>query len=122
MKMGGMNHFLYPLKKIGDQPRSIFGDVSTKALINMFLKSGSKKEDLEAQIFGGAYNAEYSSTDIGKENIESAKEVLKNKKIKIASSDTGGGKGRKIIFDTSTNEIVIIRVDKLRQTDWFPYK
>lgn len=122
LKIGGMNHFLYPQKQIDDERKSIFGDISTKTLINMFLKLGSKKENLEAQIFGGAYNSEFSLSDIGKENINTAKEVLKNNRIKIASWDTGGDKGRKIIFNSSTNEIVIIRVENLRQTDWFPYK
>jgi chemotaxis protein CheD len=120
-KTGGMNHFLYPDKKHHDQPRSIFGNISTKALIKMMIKNGSRKKHLEAQIFGGAFNDQISSENIGKKNILTARQILIKENIKITSEDTGGNKGRKVIFDTFTNEIVIIRVDKLRQTDWYPY-
>ncbi|MDY0362805.1 MAG: chemotaxis protein CheD [Desulforegulaceae bacterium] len=120
-KTGGMAHFLYPEIHIEDQPRAIYGDVSIKALIKMFINIGSKKESLEAQIFGGAFNKSHSNKNIGKNNILSAQKILIRERIPITSEDTGGEKGRKIIFDTHTNEIVILKVEKLRQSDWYPY-
>ncbi|MCB9480210.1 MAG: chemotaxis protein CheD [Desulfobacteraceae bacterium] len=120
-KTGGMTHFLYPEKLDTDKPRAIYGDVSTLTLIKMLLAKGSKKKYLEAQLFGGAFNSKYSSEDIGKSNILSARKILERENIPLASEDTGGEKGRKIIFDTYTNEIVILKVDKLRQSDWYPY-
>ena len=120
-KSGAMSHFLYPSIKNGDIPRSIYGDVSTKALINFFLKEGSRKKNMEAQIFGGAFNSSVSPSDIGKKNVESAKKILLRENINLVSEDIGGTKGRKIVFDTKTNEIVVIRVDNLRKTDWYPY-
>jgi len=120
-KIGGMSHFLYPEKLSTDKPRAIYGDVSIMTLIKMLLAKGSKKKYLEAQIFGGGFNTRYSNEDIGKSNISSAKKILIKEEIVLVSEDTGGEKGRKIIFDTHTNEIVILKVDKLRQSDWYPY-
>lgn len=122
IKIGGMNHFLYPEIEKGDSPRSIYGNVAIKTLIKMFLHAGSKRKNIEAQIFGGAFNREISVMDVGKKNIDCAKKILIKERINITSEDTGGNRGRKVIFDTMTNEVVVIRVDKLRQTDWFPYE
>jgi chemotaxis protein CheD len=121
MKKGGMTHFLYPEKNEADKPTAIFGDISTRTLIKMLLRKGSRKKYLEAQIFGGAFNNEFSDEDIGKRNILSARKILAGQNIPVTSEDTGGQKGRKIIFDTHTNEIVILKVDKLRKSDWYPY-
>lgn len=121
-RIGGMNHFLLPSPDRDFPPKTIYGDIATGTLIKMFFKRGSKKTDLEAQIFGGSFNDTYSEKDIGKLNIIKAREVLKKFGLQFASEDVGGIKGRKIIFDSYTNEIAIIRVDKLRQSDWFPYQ
>lgn len=116
-----MSHFLYPEKNSDDKPRAIYGDVSIKTLIKIIINKGSQKKHLEAQIFGGAFNNQYSNENIGVKNILSAKKILTKENISITSEDTGGEKGRKIVFDTHTNEIVILKVDKLRQSDWYPY-
>jgi chemotaxis protein CheD len=34
----------------------------------------------------------------------------------------GGEKGRKIIFNTTTNEIAVVKVDKVREEDGYPYE
>jgi chemotaxis protein CheD len=121
LRAGGMNHFLYPLKSASERSTAVFGDISTKTLINMLISHGAKKEFLEAQIFGGAFNKEFSDENIGKQNIMTAKKILLKANIEIKSEDTGGQKGRKIIFDTHTNEIIVLKVDKLRKSDWYPY-
>lgn len=121
-KIGGMNHFLYPNVKTDDEPRSVFGDVATRTLIKMFFEMGSRKRNLVAQIFGGAHNGDFSSENIGISNVNSAKKILNKEQIRIISEDTGGSVGRKIIFDTKTNESVVLKVNSLRKSDWFPYK
>jgi chemotaxis protein CheD len=39
----------------------------------------------------------------------------------IVSKDVGGQKGRKVIINTDMNQTVVVKVDKLRVGDWYPY-
>lgn len=121
-KVGGMNHFELPLATDSDQATARFGNVATITLIRMMIHDGSKIKNLEAQILGGAHNSKVSPKDIGFENIMAAKRILTRERIRITSEDVRGGKGRKIIFNTATNEIAVFKVDKLRDSDWYPFK
>ena len=118
---GGMNHFQNPKTTTPENSTARFGNISTMALVNIMIKGGSKTENLEAQIIGGSFNPEFSKKDIGKKNIKEAKKVLKKKKVKIVSEDIGGTKGRKVIFNTMSNEVAVVKVDGLRESDWYPY-
>jgi chemotaxis protein CheD len=51
-----------------------------------------------------------------------ARKILAKERINITSEDVGGEKGRKIVFNTHTNEMAVIKVDKLRTVDWYPYE
>jgi chemotaxis protein CheD len=120
-KTGGMNHFLFPYIERRRKTTAQYGNIAVLTLIRMMTANGSDISNLEAQIFGGAFNREYSKKDIGKDNLQIARHMLAGKKIKIVSEDTGGELGRKIIFNTGTYEIVILKVDRLRVSDWYPY-
>ena len=121
-KIGGMNHFQFPIIRSPQKATARYGNIAVSTLINLMIEEGSKSEHLEAQILGGAYHPEIADRNIGKENIEVAKKVLTKKKIRIVSEDVGGEKGRKIIFNTNTNEIAVVKVDNVRQEDWYPYE
>lgn len=121
LKFGGMNHFRFPFTKDQKRATALYGNVSTISLIRMILKSGSKEKNLEAQIYGGAFNPEISDVDIGSENTNIAKTVLKRFGVEIVSEDIGGLRGRKVVFNTQTNEIIAIKVEKIREMDWYPY-
>ncbi len=121
LKTGGMNHFLFPYSGGRRKTTALYGNVSVLTLIRMMAGKGSKLSDLEAQIFGGAFNGEYSKKDIGKDNFKSARHILSGKRIKIISEDVGGELGRKIVFNTGTCETGILKVGRLRESDWFPY-
>jgi len=51
-----------------------------------------------------------------------ARKILIREMISIASEDVGGEKGRKIVFNTDMSEIAVIKVEKLRNKDWYPYE
>jgi chemotaxis protein CheD len=121
-KIGGMNHFQFPVVRSPKQATARYGNVAVSTLINLMIKEGSKNEHLEAQILGGAYNPEIADKNVGLENIKIAKKILTKKKIRIVSEDVGGEKGRKIVFNTNTNELAVVKVDKVRQEDWYPYE
>jgi chemotaxis protein CheD len=85
------------------------------------IRDGSKKKNLEAQIFGGAYNRVASFKDVGRENVRVARRILARQGIRVVSEDIGGEKGRKVIFDSVKNEVAVLKVDRLRKGDWHPY-
>ena len=121
-KVGGMNHFLYPTAENDQEATAIFGDAATLNLIRMMVQYGSKRKDLEAQIIGGAYNPGISSTNMGRQNVMTARRILARQRVKVVSEDIGGALGRKIVFHTNINEIAILKVENIRQSDWYPYE
>jgi len=121
-KIGGMNHFQFPVIRSPKQATARYGNVAVFTLINLMINEGSEPEHIEAQILGGAYHPEITEKNIGLENIKVAKKILTKKKIRIVSEHVGGEKGRKIIFNTNTNEVAVVKVDKIRQEDWYPYE
>ncbi|MCP4024163.1 MAG: chemotaxis protein CheD [Desulfobacteraceae bacterium] len=121
-KMGGMNHFLFPIVGLKEKTTARYGNVAIHTLVRLMLEGGSLVKNMEAQLFGGAYNSKVSVRDIGRENYVSARNILSQKRIKIVSEDVGGELGRKIVFNTSNYEIVILKVERLRDSDWYPYE
>lgn len=121
-KVGGMNHYQYPVIRDRSQATSRYGNVATLTLIQMMLDNGSKLKHLKAQIFGGAHNREPASRNIGAENIRVARKILNKKKIPVVSEDVGGEIGRKIVYKTDSNETIVIKVENIRAGDWFPYE
>lgn len=121
-RLGGMNNFNYPLITVKGETTTMYGNIAMNTLIRIKLSRGSNIKNLEAQLFGGAYNPDLQTNDIGKENIAIAKQILLKYQIPIVSEDIRGQKGRKIIFQTATNDVAVLKVDTLRREDWYPYK
>jgi chemotaxis protein CheD len=121
-RVGGMNHFQFPYIQDKRYATARYGNVATLNLIHMMLEEGSNIKHLEAQLLGGAYNPEIFPEDIGRDNIMIAKKILSKKQVRIVSEDVGGRIGRKIVFNTHTNEISVLKVQKLRKGDWYPYE
>jgi chemotaxis protein CheD len=121
LKTGGMNHFLFPYVNGREKTTALYGNVAVLTLIRMMAGNGSKISNLEAQVFGGAFNTEVSKRDIGRDNLRTARHILSRQKIRIVSEDVGGELGRKIVFNTATYEIGILKVGRLRESDWYPY-
>ncbi len=51
-----------------------------------------------------------------------ARKILVKACVRVVCEDVGGEKGRKIVFNTETNEIAVLKADKLRKEDWYPYE
>lgn len=119
LQMGGMNHFSKP--RTSDQSKATpqYGNVAISALVRMMDEAGSRRRDVVAQVLGGGTPEEVEGPWIGDENVSIAREVLARKGIRIVSEDVGGSVGRKIVFDTGTGEIAVLKVHKLRATDWY---
>jgi chemotaxis protein CheD len=120
-RIGGINHYRYPFTRDRKNSTAYYGNVAIITLIRMLCEDGSKMKHLKAQLFGGAHNSRISSRDIGSENVRVAKKILDSKKVPVISEDVGGQVGRKVVFRTDINEIIVIKVENLRSGDWFPY-
>jgi chemotaxis protein CheD len=117
-----MNHFQYPKAGSSKESTARYGNVSTLTLIRLMTSEGSKTKHLEAQIFGGSHKPDVSTKNIGRENVKMVRRVLARERIKVVSEDVGGELGRKVIFDTTDNTVAVIRVEKIRKDDWYPYQ
>jgi len=121
LKTGGMYHFLFPRANAGEKATALYGNIAVPVLIKMMMENGSQRAHLEAQIFGGAFNTEASAMDIGRDNFRTARQILDRKRIRVVSEDVGGSIGRKVVFNTNSYEIGILKVNRLRDSDWYPY-
>lgn len=121
-RIGGMNLYKLPVSKNDQSPYPIYGNIATKALVIMLLKQGSKRRHLCSQIFGGAFNPEVSDRDVGRENIAMARQILHRMGITIVSEDVGGALGRKIVFNTLTSDVAVLKTGEVRRSDWYPYQ
>lgn len=120
-KFGGMNLFLLPFINKKGKTTPIYGNVACVTLIRMMKEWGASTRHLEAQLFGGARYPNSPDRDIGQENVRTARKILSRYAISLVSEDVGGEKGRKVVFNSGTNETAVLKVDTLRNEDWYPY-
>ncbi len=121
LHQGGINHFSLPIATKNDKDRAKYGNVSTRILIKTMFESGSHHEDIIAQIVGGAHREENPNDKLGIENIQVAKTILDKAGIAITSEDIGGNLGRKIVFDIHTGHLMVMKVHKIRNSDWIDH-
>lgn len=115
---GAMNHFLYPRTSDKSQATAQYGNVATLKLINMMAGAGVSEKTMVAHIYGGSFPEGAKGHNVGVDNIEVARRVLKKKAIKVVSEDVGGTMGRKILFDIQTGHVAVLKVNQLRRSDW----
>lgn len=118
LQCGGMNHFLRPWTRDADEATPQYGNVATAALIKIMEDAGCQRQNMVAQITGGAVPDGIEGAGIGSGNVEVAREILTRKGIALVSEDTGGKMGRKLIYDTFTGQLVVLKVHKIRRSDW----
>ena len=84
----------------------------------MMEAEGCEAKDIVGQILGGACPEDAKEAGLGEENVAVARSVLHKKGIAIVSEDVGGNMGRKVVFDTETGQLMILKVHKIRDSDW----
>ncbi len=117
-RWGGINHFNRPACPRGEPTTARYGNVAVPALVIMLLSRGSRPDDLVAQILGGATSPNSTNEKLGAENIRIARKALGRAGIRVVSEDVGGTMGRKLAFDTRSGEIAVLKVHRLRRSDW----
>ena len=114
-KVGGLAHFLEGSTRDPARATARYGNVAIPHLVSL-MRRWTSGVSFEAQIYGGASREISSPTGEGNANI--ARKILDHLGIPVASSDTGGTKGRKIVFDTRSGHVAVVKVHTLRETDW----
>lgn len=80
------------------------------AMIGAYRRAGILPRTIEVKLFGGAnVIGESHAVDphwIGGANVAAARRVLEHADLVIAAENTGGQRGRKILFNTATGEVL----------------
>jgi chemotaxis protein CheD len=118
LRYGGMNHYMHPEQVEASEATPLYGNAAMVALMRIMEEAGCERRDLIAQIFGGGDPREEDG-GTGSRNIEVARQYLNRKGVKIVSEDVGGSLGRKIVFDTGSGQVAVLKVQNIRHSDWF---
>ena len=105
-RVGGVNHFLLASGK-GD-PR--YGNVAMEQLLEQMVKRGAFVARMVAKVFGGACvlkGMTGSRQAIGTQNTETAMRFLATHAIPVRADQTGGSRGRKLLFHTGTGQAYV---------------
>lgn len=115
LRRGAMNHFMFSEAQTESEDNR-YGNISMNNMIRGMIESGSSLGDLSASVYGGASGNSSAQDSPGSRNIKVAKNLLKNYGIPIDREITGGCFGRKLQFNTETNEVSVVDLDNcLRQ-------
>ena len=116
MKIGGMNHFMLPIKGDGigangwQEDNSYtcrYGLWAMEYLINEVLKHGGSRHNLKVKLFGGGKVLASMSSDVGERNIQFAQEYVQNEGLQVISTDVGGPWPRKVLFFPNTGKALV---------------
>jgi chemotaxis protein CheD len=113
--VSALAHFVEPATYEAHRATTRFGNVAVPKLLEL-MREHVGVIPFEAQIFGGATLRQGDLR--GEANIDMARKILRARGIHIASEDVGGHKGRKIMLDSKTGHVAVIKVHELREGDW----
>jgi chemotaxis protein CheD len=114
--IGGMNHFMLPDGGDADSPVSAsmrYGTFAMEILINDLLKSGARRENLEAKVFGGGNVLRgFVAINVGERNAQFVRQYLRAENIRTVAEDLNDIYPRKVYFFPRTGKVL---VKKLKQ-------
>ncbi|PQO32069.1 chemotaxis protein CheD [Bremerella cremea] len=86
-----------------------FVDSAIPTMLDTLAKRGARRRAFVAKICGGSnmFKGIANSQDVGKRNIEKAKELLRQLNIPILAEHVGGNSGRVITFDLESGRIQV---------------
>ena len=106
--VGGLCHYLLP-DAPGDQGKSgRYGEYAVRELYRQCIEIGATPETIEAQVYGGGSVVDSLSAShlgIGERNIDCARAILKELRVRVIKEGIGGTSGRRIMLDTATGEV-----------------
>jgi len=104
-RVGGMNHFLLPRGK-----GARYAEDAMTALVDDMTRRGAFVARMVAKVFGGAcVIAGFTGgrKTIGAQNTDAALQFLAAHSIPVRAEQTGGSRGRKLLFHTGTGRAYV---------------
>lgn len=105
----GMAHIMLPSSSSrgsqGKEKPGKFADTAVPELIAVLEEKGALRSFLRAKMAGGARMFSFSPAStgsIGEQNIAATREALRSAGIRLEGEETGGTKGRSIVFSPET--------------------
>lgn len=109
-RAGGMNHFMLP-DGAGEGGGGRYGSYAMELLINKLLKSGARRETMQAKVFGGAQvMAGFTSMNVGERNTQFVLDYLLTEHIPVVSQDVLDIHPRKVCFFPITGKALVKRL------------
>ncbi|MBN2040972.1 MAG: chemotaxis protein CheD [Spirochaetes bacterium] len=114
-QIGGLSHVMLP-KMIETSSATLpnlkkYADTAIPYLLKKMENIGANRKYISAKIIGGATMFKIMSnnpaSNIGQNNIDSVKQILKELKISIIAEDLGGDHGRTIDFYMESGDVKI---------------
>jgi chemotaxis protein CheD len=110
VRTGGMNHFMLPDGDGGDGGGR-YGSYAMELLINQLLKSGARRESMQAKVFGGAQvMAGFTSMNVGERNTQFVLDYLATEHIPVVSQDVLDIHPRKVCFFPQSGKALVKRL------------
>ena len=119
--VGGMNHFMLPetsRSRLHDRGESVvgnatrYGNFAMEHLINIILKNGGKRKNLEVKLFGGG-KIIATLGDVGLRNIEFVLNYVDTEALKLVSHDLGDIYPRKVNYYPQTGKVRMKKIKDL---------
>lgn len=110
-KIGGMAHIMLPdINAVKNRTnRAKFANTAIPDMLEKMIEMGADKQAIKVKLMGGAHMFGFSQTEaifnIGKRNVEMAKNTLRELGIRIVAEETGGSYGRSLYFDLETGKV-----------------
>ena len=113
--VGGMNHFMLP--EGGSDPVGMparYGVYAMEVLINQVLKTGGRRDRLEAKVFGGGNVLRgFSANTVGERNSAFVQEFLTKEGIRVVAQDLLDIYPRKVYFFPATGRALVKKLLRL---------
>jgi len=121
-RFGGMCYFVRYESDKSLYSSTYYASPALISLIKELEKKGSKTFNMEAHVYGGAENRDAKGfvEGLGVKNIAAAENILMENNISISGKEIGGNRGRKVVFNSGSGEIIVAKVDNIREHDWYP--
>lgn len=117
--VGGMNHFMLPRPPAHEKDKwhglsgtaTRYGTASMEQLIGNVIKQGGERSRLEVKLFGGG-RVLAGVTDVGRQNIEFAREFMQTEQLKVSAEDLGGVWPRQIQYFPRSGRVRVRRLER----------
>ncbi|AOW12203.1 chemotaxis protein CheD [Hydrogenophaga crassostreae] len=109
VRVGGMNHFMLPDGNGDTSGR--YGSYAMELLINEMIKLGSRREWMQAKVFGGGQVMHsFTTMNVGERNTEFVIDYLQTERIAVVSKDVLDIYPRKVCYFPSTGKAMVKRL------------